>query len=211
MLRQQGERGTKETERGQHRDSRGETVVFLTSSQEGEGWKRRQRTTSRSLFQARGSDMQLASRFLPPKSSFFYFTFLQTKPANQVCSGMASPGFWRWFPVSRGGATHSHHWLTQFFYLFQSNISQHASHPVSFPSAESCPAVYLNVCDITMATNIRPQSQRGDWRQSESGRGSAHSFSFFRRPAGHRWRLLHAQSKCSSHEIHEVKLNTDRK
>lgn len=100
------------------------------------------------------------------KIKFFYLTFLQTKPANQVCSGMASPGFWRWFPISHGGATHSNHWLTQFFYLFQSNISQHASHPVSFPSAESCPAVYLNVCNITMATNICPQSQHGDWRQS---------------------------------------------
>lgn len=103
------------------------------------------------------------------------------------------------------GATHSHHWLTQFFYLFQSNISQTASHPVSFHSAESCPAVSLNVCDITMATNIPPQSQHGDWRQSESGRGSAHSFPFFGRPAGHRWSLLHSQSKCNSHGIHEVK------
>lgn len=72
MLRQQGERGTKETERGQHRDSRGETVVFLTSSQQGGGWKRRQRTT-RTLFLVRGSDTQLPSRFLPPKSSCYCF------------------------------------------------------------------------------------------------------------------------------------------
>lgn len=95
MLRQQGERGTKETERGQCRDSRGEMAVFLTSSQQGGGWKRRQRTTRRSLFQAKRSDTQLASRFLPPKSSFFDLTFFQTKPANQVCSGRASPEFWR--------------------------------------------------------------------------------------------------------------------
>lgn len=93
MLRQQGERGTKETERGQRRDSRGETVVFLTSSQEGGGWKRRQRTTSRSLFQARGSDMQLASRFLPPKSSFFILLFCKQNLPIKYAPAWRPPGF----------------------------------------------------------------------------------------------------------------------
>lgn len=30
--------------------------------------------------------------------------------------------------------------------------------PVRFPSSERCPTVYLSVCDIAMATNIRPRS-----------------------------------------------------
>lgn len=93
MLRQQGERGTKETERGQRRDSQGETVVFLTSSQEGGGWKRRQRTTSRSLFQVRGSDMQLASRFLPPKSSFFILLFYKQNLPIKCAPAWRPPGF----------------------------------------------------------------------------------------------------------------------
>lgn len=207
MLRRQGERGTKETERGQRRDSQGEMVVFLTSSQQGgSGGRERQEVCFR---RKEVTHNWLQGFYLQNQVSLF--DFFKKKHTNEVCSGKVSPEFWRWFPVSRGGVTHSHHWLTQFSYLFQSNISQHASHPVSFPTAESCPVVYLNVCNITMATNICPQSQRGDWRQWESVCGSAHSFPSFQWPAGQRWRLLHAQSKCRSHDIHEVKLNTDVK
>lgn len=141
-------------------------------------------------FQVRGSDVASSLFVFPlePCSLFYFFMSLQTKPANQTCPDMASPGFYRWFPVSRGGAAHSHHSLTQLFYSKETS-----SNPHHFLCACSV-SLFRKVPDGLFKClryrygNQYPPSILAwvcrDWRQLESVRGAASSFSYYQRLAG---------------------------
>lgn len=115
-------------------------------------------------FQVRGSDVRLASSLFvfPLEPCFFLFYFfmsLQTKPANQTCPDMASPGFSADFLfLVAAPLTRITPWPTCFIPKKHHPTRITSCVPVQFPSSERCPTVYLSVCDISMATNIRPRS-----------------------------------------------------
>lgn len=170
---------------GQKEGSAGTAVVFPTSSQQGGGWKMR--------FSGERKWRAFGFKFVCFSSGtmfflFYFFMSLQTKPANQTCPDMASPGFYRWFPVSRGGATHSHHSLTHLFYSKETSSNPHHFLCASSVSLFRKVPDGLFKCLRYLYGNQYPPSILAwvcrDWRQLESVRGAASSFSYYQRLAG---------------------------
>lgn len=156
----------------------------------------------RSLFQVRGSDTQLASRLSTSKINLLILLFHVRM--NKTCqSSVLRRGVPRVLSLIScfSWRCHSLTSLADPVLLFIPKKHQPtritSCLPVHF-SSESCRTIHLNVCGITMATNIHPQCQCGDVQIGDSW-SPAPSFSYLQRPAGQRQRLLHPLSKYRPH------------